>query len=61
MSTPPPPLLLEEPLEICGWLRKEIGMKAYSHGPMGYAKTLEKNAISGMGPGPARKKKMAYQ
>ena len=31
----------EKHLEICGGLREVIGMKAYLHGPMDYAKKLK--------------------
>ena len=31
----------EEPIEIYGGLREEIGVKMYLHGPMDYAKTLK--------------------
>ena len=45
----------EKHLEIYIGLREDIGMKAYLHGPMDYAKKRKLRFVQG--PGPTRKKK----
>ena len=49
----------EEHLEIYGRLREEIGMKAYLHGPMDYAKTLKLRFRVGDLDLPGRRKRYA--
>ena len=50
----------EEHLRIYGGLREEIGTKTYLHGPINERGEKFETAISGGGPGPARKKKKIH-